>query len=103
MTLFRFKNTNVYLKKNYTYENFDAIRIQGRIWRALRKQKLNDNKTVWRIFFHQHCIKTEANTEMAFRFWLAAYVVRLFDSHFSLVYFIGLKYILARQILLLIP
>ena len=29
----------------------------------------------------------------------ASYVVRLFDSHFSLVYFSGVKYILARQIL----
>jgi len=28
--------------------------------------------------------------------WLAAWIVRLFDSHFSLVYFKGLKYILAH-------
>ena len=38
-----------------------------------------------------------ANTVTAPRFWLAAYIVRLFDYHFSLVYFNGLKYILARQ------
>ena len=36
---------------------------------------------------------------MASRIWLAAYIVRLFDSNFSLVHFTGLKYILARQIL----
>ena len=40
---------------------------------------------------------------MASRFWLAAYIARLIDSHFSLVYFCTLKYvlkfILARQIL----
>jgi len=31
---------------------------------------------------------------MASRFWLAAYIARLIDSHFSLVYFSALKYIL---------
>ena len=36
---------------------------------------------------------------MARRFGLAAYIVRLFDSHFSLVYFSGLQYILARKML----
>jgi len=50
-------------------------------------------------FFHPRCEKTSTNFEMASRFKLAAYIVRLFDSHFSTVYFSELKYILARQIL----
>ena len=50
-------------------------------------------------FFHQRCKETSRNFVMASRFGLAAYIVRLFDSHFSLVYFGRLKYILARQIL----
>ena len=56
-------------------------------------------KRVEEYFFHQRCKKTSTNFLMAFRFWLAAYIVRLFDFHFSLVHFSGLKYILARQIL----
>ena len=48
-------------------------------------------------FFHQRCKETSRNFVMAFRFWLAAYIVRLFDSHFSLVHFSELKYILARK------
>ena len=36
---------------------------------------------------------------MASQFWLAAYIIQLFDYHFSLVYFRGLKYNLANQIL----
>ena len=35
---------------------------------------------------------------MASRFWLAAYIVRLFDYHFSLVYFSGIEYISARKV-----
>ena len=50
-------------------------------------------------FFQQRCKETSTNFEMASRFWLAAYIVWLFDSHFSLVHFSGLKYILAHQIL----
>ena len=50
-------------------------------------------------FFHQRCKETSTNFEIASRFWLAAYIVWLFDSHFLLVHFSGLKYILARQIL----
>ena len=42
---------------------------------------------------------SRANIAMDSRFWLAAYLVWLFDSHFSLVHFSRLKYILARQIL----
>ena len=52
-----------------------------------------------KYFFYQQCKETSTNFEMSSRFWLAAYIVRLFDSHFSLVHFSGLKYILARQIL----
>ena len=50
-------------------------------------------------FFHRRCQKTSTNTVMASRFWLAVYIAQLFDSHFSLVSFSRLKYILARQIL----
>ena len=38
-------------------------------------------------FFHQRCKETSTNFEMASRFWLATYIVWLFDSHFSLVHF----------------
>ena len=40
-------------------------------------------------FFHQRCKKTATNTEMASRFRLAAYIIRLFDfiGLFSLVEF----------------
>ena len=52
-------------------------------------------------FFHQRCKEMSTNFVIASRFWLAAYLVRLFDSHFLLVHFSGLKYIyiLAHQIL----
>ena len=50
-------------------------------------------------FFYQRWKETSTNTVIPFRFWLAAYIVQLFYSHFSLVSFSGLKYILARQIL----
>ena len=71
------------------------------LWRALRKWKLKKMTTKHseECFFHQRCEKTSTYFEMASRFWLAAKIVRLFDSHFLLVYFSGLKYILARQIL----
>ena len=48
-------------------------------------------------FFHQRCKKTLTNTVMDSRFLLAAFIVRLFDSHFSLAYFSRLKYILAAK------
>ena len=34
-------------------------------------------------FFHQWCKEMSTNFAMASQFWLAAYIVRLFDSHFS--------------------
>jgi len=40
-----------------------------------------------------------ANAVVASGFWLDAYIVLLFDSHFSVVNFSKLKYILACQIL----
>ena len=49
-------------------------------------------------FFHQRCKEMSTNFVMASQFWLAACIIQLFDSHFSLGYFSGLKYILARQI-----
>ena len=63
--------------------------------KKLKKMKTNHSEE---YFFHQRCEKTSTNFEMASPFWLAAYIVRLFDSHFLLVYFSGLKCILAHQI-----
>ena len=66
-------------------------------------EKINTEKLTTKqseeYFFHERCWKTSTNTVMASRFWLAAYFIQLFDSQFSLVYFSGLKYILASQIL----
>ena len=66
-------------------------------------ERINTEKmtTKWseEYFFHQRYKETSTNFEMASRFRLAAYIIRLFDSHFSLVYFSRLKYILAHQIL----
>ena len=42
--------------------------------------------------FHLHCKEMSTNSVMASRFRLAAYILRLFESHFSLVYFSRLKY-----------
>ena len=49
-------------------------------------------------FFHQRYKKAATNTVMASRFWLPAYVVRLSDSHFSLVDFSRMKCILAHKV-----
>ena len=48
-------------------------------------------------FFHQRYKKAATNTVMASRFWLLVYIVRLYDSHFSLVYFSMMKCILAHR------
>ena len=64
-------------------------------------EKINTEKMTTKrseeYFFHQWCKETSTNFVMASRFWLAAYIVRLFDSHFSLVHFSELKYVLARK------
>ena len=52
----------------------------------------NDKKMLEAYFFQQRWKETVTNTVMASRFWLSAYIVQLFDFHFSLVYFIRLKY-----------
>ena len=67
-------------------------------------EKINTEKKMTKkrseeYFFHQRCEERSTNTVMASRFWLAAYIVRLLDSQFSLIYFSGLKYTFARQIL----
>lgn len=49
-------------------------------------------------FSQQSCKKTATVT--ASRFWLADYIIQLFDSHFSLFYFSWIMCILAHQILL---
>ena len=38
-------------------------------------------------FFHQRCEKMSTNPVIASWFWLAAYAVRLFDFHFTMIYF----------------
>ena len=48
--------------------------------------------------FHRRCKNSPTISVMASRFWLAAYLVRLFHFLFWLVYFSGLKHILACQI-----
>ena len=60
------------------------------------KKKMTSLKN---ISFTNAVRKHETNTVMASPFWLPAYIIRLFDSHFSLVYFSRQKYILAHQIL----
>ena len=55
------------------------------------------------IIIHQRWKKKGTNTVMASRFWLATYVIRLFDSRFHCFILVSLKYILARQILHLSP
>lgn len=55
-------------------------------------------KQAQQYFVHYRCKKMVRVrvrfTVMASRYWVASYILRLIDSHFSLVYFIGLKYIL---------
>ena len=65
------------------------------------KTTKNDHKTVCRIIipFINVVRKQQKNTVVASRFWLADYIVQLFDSYFSQVYFSRIKYILASQTL----
>ena len=76
----------------YYYYHFGGHR-ENKNWKKLITKQSEE------YLFHKRCERTTTNTVMASRFWLAAYIVRLFDIHFSLVYFGGLKYISARQIL----
>ena len=66
-------------------------------WENKNLEKGEQNGLSNNYFLHQRYKKTARTTVMASRLWLAAYIVRLFDSHFSLVYFSGLKYILAAK------
>ena len=59
---------NIFMPKNI---NSITINITLEGIEKIKTEK-NDNKTLWRIFFHQRCVKTSTNFEMAFRFWLAA-------------------------------
>ena len=68
-------------------------------WENKNLEKVEQNGLSNNYFLHQRYKKTARTTVMASRLWLAAYIVQLFDFHFSLIYFSGLKYILARQIL----
>ena len=52
----------------------------------IKTEKKNNKKITTQseeYFFNQRCKKTTTNTVMDSRFWLAAHVVGLFDSHFS--------------------
>ena len=49
-------------------------------------------------FFYQRYKKVATNIVVASTFWLLAYLVRLYDSHFSLVYVSGMKCILAHRV-----
>ena len=63
---------------------------------GIEKKKLK--KMTTKQSEHQPLKKTATNDVVASWVLLPAYIVRLFDSHFSLIYLSGLKYILARQI-----
>ena len=86
---------NIFMPKNI---NSVTIIITLKGIEKLKTEKMTTKQSE-EYFFQQRCEKTSTNTVMASRIWLAAYIVRLFDSHFSLVYFSGLKYSLAHQIL----
>jgi len=55
---------------------------------ALRKWKLKKiTKQTEEFFFSPMLLEITRNTVMAPRFWLAASIIWLYESHFSLVYF----------------
>ena len=83
-------------KINYFYI---IITLEGIEKTKTEKKRKMTTKQSEEYFFHWCCNKTAKNTVTASRFWLAAYIVQLFGYHFSLVYFRGLKYNLANQIL----
>ena len=90
---------NIFMPKNI---NSVTIIITLEDTERINTEKMTTKRSE-ECFFHQRCKEMSTNFEMASRFWLAAYIVWLFDSHFSLVHFSGLKsglkYILARQII----
>ena len=63
------------------------------------KTEKNDNKTVWRIYFSPALWENVNKLWNGFSILIGCLDRTIFDSHFLLVYFSGLKYILARQIL----
>ena len=89
------RTQNIFMPKNINCITI-IITLEG-------TERINTEKVTTKrseeYFSHQRCKETSTNFVMASRFWLAAYIVRLIDSHFSLVHFSGLKYILACQIL----
>ena len=58
----------------------------------IKPQKMTTEQSE-EYFLHRRRKKTSTNSAMASRFLLAVHIIRLFGSHFSLVYFSGLKYI----------
>ena len=87
---------NIFMPKNIFNSTTIIITLKG--IERITTEKITTKQSE-EYFLHQGCKETSTNFVMASWFWLAAYIVRLFDSHFSLVHFSGLKYILARQIL----
>ena len=94
---------NIFILKNINSITI-IITLEGIALRKYKTEK-NDNETVWTINqaklarIYKILPFEFSKVVRASRFWLPAYIVRIFDSHFLLVYFSGLKYILARQIL----
>ena len=84
---------NIFMPKNI---NSITIIITLEDIERINTEKMTTKRSE-EYFFHQRCKDMSTNFEMASRFWLAAYIVWLFVSHFSLVHFSGLKYILARK------
>ena len=83
-------------KLYYYYCHFDG-HWENKTWQNDKITKQSEE-----YFFHQRCKKTATVmlcTVMASWFWLAAYIIRLLDSHFTLVCFSRLKYIAKFSIL----
>lgn len=82
---------NLEISQSGSYVSHDLLNwvISKVVWvKLLRKWKLKKiTKQTEEFFFHQCCKKIARNTVMASRFWLAASIIWLYESHFSLVYF----------------
>ena len=69
---------NIFMSKNINSITI-IITLEG--IERINTEKMTTKRSV-EYFFHQRCKKTSTNFEMASQFRLAAYIVRLFDSHF---------------------
>ena len=76
------------------YNHFEGTEI-------IKTEKKKMTTKQFEEYFRTKAVRKRQQTlkwQMASRFSLVVYSVLLFDSHFSFVYFSGLKYILLRQI-----